>query len=515
MTPTPDSPVHSSLWLESAEETGAERPPLPRGSAFDAIVIGGGFTGLTSALMLQRAGRDVALIDQGRIGTGVSGHTTAKVTSQHQVVYSRLRLTLGAKRTRHYAEANEWAKERVASFVGEGIDCDMRRRPAYLYASSARELAVAKAEERAARAAGLPAHWDSDVPLPFETRGALRFDDQLELHPVRYMAGLARLFEAAGGVIAENTRATQVHEGDPCRVETEHGELSAGDVVVATLMPFLDRGGFFARAHPTRSYVITARLAAGSPPRGMLINAGSPSRSIRSVPSPDGELLMIGGEGHDVGASAATPERFERLAEFARRHWNVAEITHRWSAQDYSSGDGVPFVGPARIGSKRVLIATGMRKWGLTNGVVAARIMSDAITGDANPWAPTFSSTRVRPLAEAPSFAIENSKVGLHFVGDRLRDRATRPIEDLEPGEGAITELDGAKVAGFRDEDDGLHAVSSLCTHLYCQVRWNDAERTWDCPCHGSRFKVDGEILNGPAVKPLEVRRVDAGAGGV
>ncbi|UJA21014.1 FAD-dependent oxidoreductase [Thermoleophilia bacterium SCSIO 60948] len=488
---------------------GDRRPPLAPGSRFDAIVVGGGITGLTTALMLRRQGLGVALIDQGRIATGVSGHTTAKVTSQHQAIYARLRVTIGAKRMRHYAEANEWAKEQVAAIAGEGIDCDLRRRPAYLYASDARELAIAKLETRAARSAGLPATWDEDPPLPFETRGAMRFDDQLEFHPVRYVAGLARLFEAEGGVIAEDTRATQVHEGDPCRVETEHGELEADNVVVATLMPFLDRGVFFARAYPTRSYVITARLASGAPPEGMLINAASPSRSIRAVPTPDGELLMVGGEGHDVGSSKATPERYEKLAEFARRHWDVAEITHRWSAQDYSSDDDVPYVGPARLGSKKAFVATGMRKWGMTNGVVAARLISDAIAGQENEWAPTFSSTRVRPLAEAPSFALENTKVGLHFVGDRLRERGGRPIEDLRPGEGAIVESDGQKVAGYRDDDGELHAVSSLCTHLYCQVRWNGAERTWDCPCHGSRFTVDGEILNGPAVKPLAVKVVE------
>jgi Rieske Fe-S protein len=302
--------------------------------------------------------------------------------------------------------------------------------------------------------------------------------------------------------VFERTRARQVHEGSPCRVETARGTLLADDVIVATLMPFLDRGGFFARAFGNRSYVVTARID-GPPPDGMFINAGSPTRSLRAH---DG-LLLVGGEGHHTGSGKAQPQRYEALIEFARRHWDVQSIEHRWSAQDYSPDDGVPYVGPLHVGTKRVHVATGFKKWGITAGTAAAMIISDTILEQENDWAALFSSTRVRPQ-ELPRFAVENSRVGFHFFADRLQHRGTRPIDDLAPGEGAIVSAAGQKVAGFRDEDGMLHAVSSRCTHLGCQVAWNAAERTWDCPCHASRFTVDGEILNGPAVDPLEQRPV-------
>ena len=497
---------HISLWL--AEGTATDYPPLEGTHRCDVAVVGAGITGLTTALLLAREGRSVTVLDQGRVGTGATGNTTAKVTSQHGATYLRLRLTLGRAAAETYGAANEAAKERIASFVDEGISCDFRRRPAYLYAASRVERFLVEREARAAAEAGLPATFVEETPLPFETHGAAKFDGQAEFHPYRYLSGLAELIEAAGGRIFERTRAVQVHEGSPCRTETEGGEVLADHVVVATLIPFLDRGLFFARAFANRSYAISARIA-GPPPDGMFINPGSPTRSIRAHPHGDSELLLVGGEGHKVGSGKAQPERYERLVEFASRHWEVQAVEHRWSAQDYSPDDGVPYVGPLHARSRRIHVATGLKKWGITGGTAAAMIIRDAIVGRENRWAGLFSSTRIRPLAEAPKFAWENAQAGLHFAGDRLRERGTRSIHELESGEGDIVSAAGSKVAGHRDDDGRLHAVSARCTHLYCQVRWNQAERSWDCPCHGSRFSPDGEVLNGPAVRPLDRRPID------
>jgi nitrite reductase/ring-hydroxylating ferredoxin subunit len=330
--------------------------------------------------------------------------------------------------------------------------------------------------------------------------GAVRFDDQAEFDSRAYVLGLARALVEAGGSVYEHTRAKQVHEGEPCRVETDRGDVIADDVVVATLMPFLDRGGYFARAYGQRSYVVTARIA-GPPPDGMFINAGSPTRSLRA----HGELLLVGGEGHHVGSGKAQPERYQALIDFARRHWDVQSIEHRWSSQDYMPDDLIPYAGRLHPRSRHVYVVTGLKKWGITAGTAGAAIVADAILERENQWASLFSSTRVR-FQEAPRFLVENTRVGFHFFADRLKERGTRPIEDLAPGEGAIVSAGGQKVAGYRDDEGGLHAVSSRCTHLGCQVVWNAAERTWDCPCHASRFDVDGDVLNGPAVDPLRAR---------
>ena len=485
-----------SLWLDTTEPR-PEYPPLDGDAHVDVAVVGAGITGMTTALELARAGRSVAVIDQHVVAGGTTGHSTAKVTSQHGRTYALLRLAHGRDAARRYAQAMEWAVEHIAA---QEVECGFRRRPAYLYGSASWQRPLLEREAAAAREAGLPASFAETTPLPFDVHGAVRFDHQAEFDPRAYVLGLARLLVQAGGTVYEHTRAKQVHEGEPCRVETDRGDLIADDVVVATLMPFLDRGGFFARAYGQRSYVVTARLAA-EPPEGMFINAGPPTRSLRA----HGDLLLVGGEGHHVGSGKAQPERYEALIEFARRHWEVRSIEHRWSSQDYIPDDLIPYAGRLHLRSRHVYVATGLRKWGITAGTAAARLIADAILERENEWASLFSSTRVR-LQEAPRFLIENTRVGMHFLGDRLKERGTRPIEDLAPGEGAIVSAGGEKVAGYRDDEGGLHAVSSRCTHLGCQVVWNAAERTWDCPCHASRFDVDGDVLNGPAVDPLERR---------
>jgi glycine/D-amino acid oxidase-like deaminating enzyme/nitrite reductase/ring-hydroxylating ferredoxin subunit len=503
--------MHRSLWLDTTEPR-AERPPLDGERRVDVAVVGAGITGITAALLLARAGRSVVVVDQHVVGGGTTGHSTAKVTSQHGMTYAVLRLTHGRGAARTYAQAMEAAKERIADLVGEGIDCGFRRKAAYLYASAGWQRKLIEREAEAATEAGLPATFVETAPLPYDVYGAVRFDDQAEFDSRAYVLGLTRLLIDARGTVYEHTRAHQVHEGEPCRVETDRGVLIADDVVVATLMPFLDRGGFFARAYPHRSYVVTARIA-GPPPDGMFINAGSPTRSLRSHPFAGEELLLVGGEGHHVGSGKAGPERYDALIEFARRHWDVRSIEHRWSSQDYSPDDHVPYAGRLHLWSRHVYVATGLRKWGITAGTAAAALISDAILGRENDWAGLFSSTRIRPLQEAPRFALENTRTGIRFFSDRLKHRGTRPIDELRPGEGAIVSAAGRKVAGFRDDDGALHAVSSRCTHLGCQVVWNSAERTWDCPCHGSRFDVDGDVLNGPAVRPLEPRSSGTAAG--
>ncbi|HET7399744.1 MAG TPA: FAD-dependent oxidoreductase [Intrasporangium sp.] len=508
MTADLASARHVSMWLDGAPPTAY--PPLERDRAVDVAVVGGGITGLTTGLLLARAGLSVCLLDRASIATGTSGHTTAKVTSQHHLTYARLQSTHGRDGATAYGAAMEAAKEQVAAFADEGIDCDLRRRPAYVYAARHADRVLLEREAKAAREAGLPATLDDDVPLPLPTSGGLRFDNQVELHPRAYLLGLADRLMRAGGEIAEHTTATSVDEAaDGCVLHTDRGTVRAGSVVVATLLPFLDRGGHFARAHPTRSYVVTARVR-GDLPQVSAISAAAPLYSVRSAPFRGEELLLVLGQGHRLGSRSATPERYAKVAEFAQRHWDVVAFEHRWSAQDYTPDDGVPYIGRLTARSKRIHVATGYKKWGMTAGTLAGMLLSDAILGRPNPWAALFSSTRVKPLAEAPRFLSENGRVALRLFGDRVLSPGFRGIATLRAGEGAIVTAAGHKVAGYRDDDGRLHAVSARCTHLGCQVAWNAAERSWDCPCHGSRFDPDGQVIEGPATEPLGHRSTGA-----
>jgi Rieske Fe-S protein len=241
----------------------------------------------------------------------------------------------------------------------------------------------------------------------------------------------------------------------------------------------------------------------------MYISGDSPTRSVRAVPVDGEELLLVGGEGQKTGQGGDTEERYRALERFAREHWEVESVEYRWSAQDGTTVDTVPYVGPMTPFEDRVLMATGFAKWGMTNGTAAAMMLADRITGRENPWAGLFDPNRFNPRAAARKFVEENAQVGLRFFGDRLTKPGNRPIEDLAPGEGDIVRLDGEKVAGHRRDDGSLVAVSAICTHLGCQVNWNTAERSWDCPCHGSRFSPEGDVLQGPAVHRLEIKPIE------
>jgi glycine/D-amino acid oxidase-like deaminating enzyme/nitrite reductase/ring-hydroxylating ferredoxin subunit len=500
----------ASFWVQ----TGPPQPAFPDLDGdvrADVAVIGGGIVGITTALLLTERGADVVLLEADRLGRGVTGHTTAKVSSQHGMIYSRLRSRFGATGARIYAEANEtalrWIAERVER---DAIECDFRRRPSYAYVTSSSARSTVEDEARAASEAGLPASVVETTPLPYPVEAAVRFDGQAEFHVLRYLLALVDALTGAGGGcrVFERSRAVEVDADEDCVVKTPGGRVVAGQVVVATHYPFLDRSLAFARVHPQRSYAVLCRIA-GSPPEGMFISADSPTRSVRGVPLDGEELLLVGGEGHRTGTGGDTEQRYQRLEAFAREHWDVRSVEYRWSAQDNTTLDHVPYVGPLTPMADRVLMATGFAKWGMTGGTAAALLLCDLLLGRDSPWARLFDPNRLTPRASAVRLVKENAVAGLHFVGDRIMSFGARPIEDLQPGEADIVALAGETAAAYRAEDGVLTAVSPTCTHLGCRVRWNHAERSWDCPCHGSRFSPAGDVLQGPAVHRLERKPVE------
>jgi glycine/D-amino acid oxidase-like deaminating enzyme/nitrite reductase/ring-hydroxylating ferredoxin subunit len=490
----------TSVWMDTAPHT--TYPALGASLRVDVCVVGGGIVGLMTADLLKRAGRTVAVLEADRVATGVTGYTTAKVTALHGLIYDHVRSSFGEDGARHYAEANTAGLELIADRAA-GIECDFRRRPALTYAEDDGDIDALRKEVEAARAAGLPAELVDDVDLPWDVAGAVRLPDQAEFHPRRFLLAIADGIHGDGSHIAERTRATGVHDGEECRVETGTGaEVTAGAVVIATHYPTLDRGLFFARLSAERSYAIAVR-ARGRTPQGMFLSTESPSHSVRAAPYDGGELLIVGGESHKAGTNDPV-ERYAALEAWARDRFDVESVEYRWSAQDAMPLDGIPYVGKLSPIARNVHTASGFKKWGLTNGAGAAIMLSDAILGRENAWAKTFDANRFKPLAAAPKLLKETMSVGAHFFGDRFSSPDVRSLDELAPGEGGIVKLDGDKVAAYRDEDGVVHAVSSICTHLYCQVAFNAAERSWDCPCHGSRFATDGTVIQGPAVNPLE-----------
>ncbi|HZA82668.1 MAG TPA: FAD-dependent oxidoreductase, partial [Actinomycetes bacterium] len=290
-------------------------------------------------------------------------------------------------------------------------------------------------------------------------------------------------------------------------VDTEHGRLRADHVVLATHLPFFDPAGLFAKTSPSRSYAAVATLGEPAPP-GMYLSADRATRSVRPLVAGSRQAVLAGEE-HKTGHGRDTRTHYQALEAWAGERFGVRSVDHRWSAQDYLPADNVPYIGRLIPGCGRLHVATGFKKWGMTHSAVAAMLLCDQIIGRSNPWSGLFRATRLHPLASVRELTVHNLDVGLRFAGDRLLTLRPSPAAELAPGEAGLRELDGEKVAAYRDPDGRLYAVSGRCTHLGCLVAWNAAERTWDCPCHGSRYTYDGQVIQGPAVKNLPRKQLD------
>jgi glycine/D-amino acid oxidase-like deaminating enzyme/nitrite reductase/ring-hydroxylating ferredoxin subunit len=491
-----------SYWEKSAAR--GSYPSLAADLECDVAVIGGGIVGVSAAHRLARDGARVALLEARRIGAGATGYTTAKISSLQGLTYSQLESSIGTDASRTYGEANQAGLKAIAGLVSDlGIECDFRRKPNFTYTEAEERRPSIEDEHRAAVRAGLPSSIANVDELPFPVAAAVSFADQAEFHPLKYLHALADAAGEQGCEIHEETRVVDVDQGDPCKLRTDRGvTVRAERVVVATHLPIFDRGLFFARTHPERSYVLLAQLR-GRVPQGMYLSDESPAHSLRAVPTDDGELLMIGGESHKAGQSDPA-ERYAALEEWARERFEVASIEHRWATQDNIPADGLPFVGRLWPFSDKVLTATGLRKWGIAMGTSAASILGDLVAGQQNRWADTFTPMRVHPKAGAATFAKENANVAGHFFIDRIAARES--AEGLSPGEGRVTGSGLGQRAIYRDDAGQLHTLSARCTHLGCIVKFNRPEQTWDCPCHGSRFDATGEVIEGPATSPLEHR---------
>ena len=425
----------NSVWAETARIPAF--PPLEGDTRTDVLIVGGGMAGLLCAYLLKRAGVDCLLVEAGRICGGISRNTTAKLTSQHGLCYDKLLKSLGAEKARLYWQANEAALAQYRQ-LGREIPCGLETRDAYVYTLDSPEKL--RRELEALERLGIPADLVQDLPLPFRTAGAVRFRNQAQFHPLKFAAGIAESLN-----IRERTTALEFAPGT---VKTDRGTVRAETVIMATHFPILNKhGGYFLRLYQSRSYVLALENAQDV--NGMYLDEREGGLSFRTY---EGRLLL-GGGGHRTGKQG---DGWKDLESFVRTHYPEADIVCRWAAQDCMSLDGVPYIGPYSRATPGLYVATGFNKWGMTSSMAAAMVLRDLVQGRENPFAPVFSPAR---SSLHPQLAVN----ALASAANLLKPTAPR------------------------------------CPHLGCALNWNPEERSWDCPCHGSRFAENGKLLDGPA----------------
>ncbi|MFI6009555.1 FAD-dependent oxidoreductase [Streptomyces sp. NPDC051243] len=502
--------LRGSYWLETAPP-GEPMPPPAGDLTVDVAVVGGGIAGLSTAWELVRRGREVAVLEAGRLASGVTGHTTAKLTALHTLVYDHLRRTRGPAGARLYARSQSAAIRHAAGVVEElGIDCDWEEAAAFTYSENPRREAKLRAEAEAAREAGLPAEFVTQTELPFPVAGAVRVSGQAQFHPRKYLLALADDLRRRGGSVYEGTRVVGLTESDPCVLTTDAGvSVRARHVVIATHYPVFDRALLFTRLSPRRELVVAGSVGAEGAPHDMYITPEQSTRSVRTAPLGDGERLLIVTGEHFTPGTADVEERFGRLSAWAAAQFPQVTFTHRWATQDNDSTDSVPLVGPLHPGSRHAYVATGFGGWGMSGGIMAGRLLCDLVTGRPVEWSGLYDPRRLASVVrEGGTFLKHQAQVARHFVGDRIPPLTGPAPEDIAPGDGAVVRMGTGQYAVHRDEHGELRAVSARCTHLGCIVAFNRAEQAWECPCHGSRFAPDGRILQGPAVRPLKKREL-------
>ncbi|EIL8447196.1 FAD-dependent oxidoreductase [Clostridium perfringens] len=474
-----------SVWSESCKFR--KREALNKDIKTDVLVIGAGIAGILTAYMLKQKGREVVLIDAAEIASGNTKNTTAKITSQHDLIYSKLISEFGEEKARQYAKANELAIKKYKEIIEyKRIECDFEEKPAYVY--SLNEVDVLKEEVEAAKNLGIDAEFVQEVNLPFKIKGAVKFNNQAQFNPLKFLRGISNEL-----VIYENTRALEIKEN---LVVTSGGNITANNIVVATHYPIMNAPGYyFMKMHQERSYVLA--LENTSEIDGMYIDLNKEGYSFRTY----NNLLLLGGISHRTGENEEGGS-YDELRKVAKKLYPKAKEKYYWSAQDCMTIDGIPYIGRYSSETPNIYVATGFNKWGMTSSMVSAMIISDMILEKENDFSEIFSPRRFDLSLSINNIANDLIETAKNFIAQKVYIPSSE-IENIKNGHGGIIEYNGEKVGVYKNKEGKEFFVSTKCTHLGCQLSWNSDELTWDCPCHGSRFDYKGRLIGSPATKDL------------
>lgn len=500
-----------SLWQKTTEVYNSKNKLTRPEQVFDVIIAGGGITGITTGLMLQKAGKSVLIAEAQSIGFGTTGGTTAHLNSFFDTPYHVIQKKFGKDDAKLVAKAARHALDLIKRNVQEyNIDCDYKELPGYLFSQNAKQNDELENIYTASRECNVECSWATEVPVHVPYEKALQFTNQASFHPTRYLMALVEEFEKADGIILEGCRITGVDEGEMNNiVHSNRGDFKALHFIYATHIPPGVNLLHF-RCAPYRSYAMAVKLEHGEDyPDALVYDMHDPYHYYRTQ-QVDGESYFIaGGEDHKTGHEENTEARFRKLEAHVKRHYGVKEIVNKWSSQYFEAVDGLPYIGhlPGHPGT--MYVATGYGGNGMVYSHIAAILLTDMIAGNESEYEELFDPNRIKMIAGFNNFTKEAADVVGHLIGTVLPHKKLEELADLAPGEARVVKYEGNRLAIYKDEQGEIHALNSACTHIKCEVEWNSAEKSWDCPCHGSRFSYTGEMLTAPARKdmtPVEIR---------
>lgn len=505
--------MNNSLWIES--EKAKKYETLKEDKNADVCIVGGGITGITTAYYLCKEGKKVILLEKNNLGSHATGNTTGKITSQHGLFYTYLVNSYGEETAKKYLEANEQAIKNIENIIlKENINCDFEKQSSYVFTQKKDELKKIKEEVNVLNSIGFNAEFVNNINIPINTQkdininkpvlGAIKFSNQAQFNSYKYILGLTKIIEKNGGKIYENSEVLEVEKNNSeYIVKTNKAGVKAKHVVIASHYPIINFPGFyFMKMYQETSYLIAIETKQKIFD-GMYISSEEPSISLRTALYKGKRVVIIGGMKHKTGAKINLEDSYKKLEKVAKEIYPDSKVLFRWNTEDCISLDKIAYIGDYSSLMPNVYVATGYKKWGMTTSNIAANIIKDKILGIENTYEEIFDSKRLKPIKNYKELTNMVKQVGNSLVLNRLKNE-DRYLKELKDGEGKIIEIEGKKVGIYKDEKNNIYAIKPYCSHLGCELTWNNLDKTWDCPCHGSRFNYNGKNIYGPSLKDLE-----------
>lgn len=493
-----------SLWQANVDDY-QNRPAPDAAQTFDVVIVGGGMTGIVTALLLQKSGKRCLVAEAHTLCFGTTGGTTAHLNTFFDTPYNTIQQDFGTNGARLAATAAKQALALVQENVQTyNIDCGHSERTGYVYAQDEKQVKELQDILEASLDAGVSVAYSPTIPVPVPFQKAIQFPGQAQFHPTRYVLALAKAFEEAGGIILQNCQVGTVTEEKPLLIETSMGIIKSEKLIWAThIPPGINLLHF--RNGPYRSYAMAVTLNDNNYPTDLAYDMYDPYHYYRTQEVDGKPYLIAGGEDHKTGHEPNTERCFLNLEAYLRTHFDVGDVAFKWSSEYFEPSDGIAYIGHLPGASEAIYVATGYGGNGMTYSHIAARTLHDLIVRGQSEYADLYRPGRIKPVAGFAAFVKENADVVKEFVGKRLNQKNLTELADLAPGDAMVVQYEGQSLALYKNESGNLFALNPVCTHAKCIVAWNRAERSWDCPCHGARYDIMGNVLTGPARKGLEV----------